>query len=975
MDLGSATDKSTLDEVDLDPVETADLLHSLLPVEQRARLVQKLGSTQIEDAEQALLLAALHFLPRPEHRNAPPRHAWKHFDTRFHAALRESFPMFEPRVLVMHTWGARVKLTGAGVGFELAWINPALADYVETHLVGGIGRGKGSPTIELLREWLEKRPPDGLPFIGLQDFLSEFACDDADREALNAYYDGLEEVCLREMHKVAAHSHDDAELGRRGVRLFRNMYHEVFTRGEFTIHGVRHLSLGGIKFRHNKRPGYQTDDTFDLYAALHLDENASTLDDGGIGVLSAQGVFIPVSARRQLYHDWREAAAQAEAAGIVARNFSHNLGSHAAHHVVKHMRVRSLLKTNMGAEGSELVTKNQGELLSECADFIDYLSKRAEITAYYSTLGSSIYTLPITLTYLESGFEDQTLLKRYLCKSERCDNVDLNIDQGDGIKVEIPCGFLGLHALFALIENFARNSAKHAAREIASKAIISVSLRVEENRRSVEAGSEFDTYVCYLTDEAAKPPSEARFAKIQSLNRAAQQYFSECPADSVSKSDRGQSLGLMEMNLWAAFLRRRSPLEALGGTEAGPCIEYLLDDEGHLAMRFELLKGKELVWLQSDQEDEHSTHSQFVLDTREPPNESLFVRGRWVRLAPTKARADEPGRELWTPLSKMCSKAERVPFDDSIDVSPQYVQALWLRSLLDATLEDTLLGHGDSGPLIHIIIRDNPFHIIQEDLDREFDPDTVDGRRLYDLPVRFHCFSDVSELSGRVRDGDLIAVWDRHGEKKNFFKNQCHKFRVIHYECFSTPREGPNNENHTILSSLLSDRENPIEYAIGFLLEAALVKVLLIDERMCPEDDALWEYCARAGIFGLDPVKEPNRGSWSSVVSNAQTRFLSFLGIRMPFVCLSIHSTLYSKIRDEGGEVELEGDLKTFLQAQRATIPYVSTHSGRGGVSESERGDVPYFPVTSIREPAFDHPSKLMLVQTLLRGGGTRIHE
>lgn len=221
----------------------------------------------------------------------------------------------------------------------------------------------------------------------------------------------------------------------------------------------------------------------------------------------------------------KEAIKSAKAA-IMARNMSHNLGSHVMsylkqhlysvtdivqHSVLKHLieEEHFIERINNADEALDVLQGTELPFLVGMGRFINYLQERQDFIATISTdfipyfsnvnLKDSIFD-ELNPDYRHerhsdrSGYKPDNLLLSFIAKSEEFDREGINIcfrkfnglndkkyhsgkrddSSGDGeqslnemrqIEVNLPGGIIGRQAIFSIFENIIRNSAKHGAKK------------------------------------------------------------------------------------------------------------------------------------------------------------------------------------------------------------------------------------------------------------------------------------------------------------------------------------------------------------------------------------------------------------------------------------------------------------------------------------------------------------------------------
>lgn len=162
-------------------------------------------------------------------------------------------------------------------------------------------------------------------------------------------------------------------------------------------------------------------------------------------------------------------------AAIMGRNMSHNLGSHAIGHLAGFLS---------SATQSVILERYSMEQIS---DYFRYLQKRMDFIAQISTSSpswcqSTNWLVASANTHVKDGviseFRNQKCLLDNIARSEKIVlirdeyeqigllNIEANIVGGGARVVEIPHGQVGAQALYSILENIIRNSAKHGSKPV-----------------------------------------------------------------------------------------------------------------------------------------------------------------------------------------------------------------------------------------------------------------------------------------------------------------------------------------------------------------------------------------------------------------------------------------------------------------------------------------------------------------------------
>lgn len=157
---------------------------------------------------------------------------------------------------------------------------------------------------------------------------------------------------------------------------------------------------------------------------------------------SKDGLYISLQLVKEYVY---KHALQSAIAAIMARNMSHNIGSHVIFYSA---------------------SANHDYHTDQHKTFLRYLQERMEFLSLVSTTEAS-WGVKYGLKSLIEHFESQTILLDNIVKSEGIDNNEVKIKINPTPKLSkmpdilIPHGEAGKQAIYTILENFIRNTAKH----------------------------------------------------------------------------------------------------------------------------------------------------------------------------------------------------------------------------------------------------------------------------------------------------------------------------------------------------------------------------------------------------------------------------------------------------------------------------------------------------------------------------------
>jgi DNA repair photolyase len=258
-----------------------------------------------------------------------------------------------------------------------------------------------------------------------------------------------------------------------------------------------------------------------------------------------------------------EQSLRSAVAAIMARNMSHNIGSHALWHI-----------------SQEYPTGQEGKIKS----FMNYIRERMGFVGLIST------TKPTWA--IEKNLE-KDILKRFKNEEILCDNIvksetekkfEITFSECNK-KIEMPHGLYGAQAFFVILENIIRNTVKHNIEKIKqSSSSLTFHIKLEEVD---EEKYKDDYYKITVTDNL----QTANENLITNLNK----MIKDDIIDTTGKLNN-RYLGFKEMKISAGFLLMLSP-ENLESENVPQPILKVDKINGNLSHIFYLRKPKEVLIL------------------------------------------------------------------------------------------------------------------------------------------------------------------------------------------------------------------------------------------------------------------------------------------------------------------------------------------------------------------------------------------
>jgi hypothetical protein len=296
----------------------------------------------------------------------------------------------------------------------------------------------------------------------------------------------------------------------------------------------------------------------------------------------------------------RRSALRNAAVSIMARNMSHNIGSHVL------VAAQREIATAVDGEKAELL-RQLGKLQQHLQSRMDFIAEMATVESFYSpvhdlfaeVLGFNVMRESETLSIKSSipikeeerlGFVAQDLLLKHISGDENLTaHLSLIGSARDHHDVQFSCpgGTLGWQAFYVILENIIRNVAKHSNALLPEKHKVHINIRVVD-----AANDDFDDFWevrVWDTCKSAFQMNNDQFL-VHHIN---EDFFDEKKLtprypkliDADGRLERGR-WGLREMYICAAYLREisLSDLESVRPVDEPPVVlkAIAVDDLGNL---------------------------------------------------------------------------------------------------------------------------------------------------------------------------------------------------------------------------------------------------------------------------------------------------------------------------------------------------------------------------------------------------------
>jgi hypothetical protein len=351
------------------------------------------------------------------------------------------------------------------------------------------------------------------------------------------------------------------------------------------------------------------------------------------------------------------------------------------------------------------------------------------------------------------------------------DKIEFNDEQKD-FEVSLP-GTLGKHALYSILENFIRNSAKHGGATKSNG--LDIILLVKEEEKEFEIT---------LTDNC----SEVTQGQIDEFNRSIK-------TEILKRKD----LGLIDMKVNACLLAGRELNDE-------NCKEALTAElhEGKLAYKFTIAKPKKAVFIGNFVEEKSNSNGFYHFKTIEDYSKSDIHKSfEFVVLADDLYKKQR--NEIACELPARVLKYSEIESDKTENI--EHLYEVWLKKL-----------RSDKKASIHLFFEQN-----------NDTPPTKEFKAKYEKHQTLKVYSN-EDLNAELTIADEKNVlFDRHGgligklSKDKSLVDTNHSWVLI----------DKNNPDFDYISRY--DIENKTNLLPYELEEAGLLKVLIIDERVAEQ--------------------------------------------------------------------------------------------------------------------------------------------
>lgn len=558
-------------------------------------------------------------------------------------------------------------------------------------------------------------------------------------------------------------------------------------------------------------------------------------------LISAINSWATLYTTRELVKYTRLKSVGAAIAQVMARNMSHNFGSHVLsyfitpdaynrmgdEHVASMESYGSLQGTSLTAEVFKDKDKNH-----QAAYFVQYLKSRmdylSEVTfgvsdlvttkMMYGDVMKELDRVRILLNHI-SGVEDFKYRFRLLRSDE-----EKELTPEEDFGVAFPNDILGCQAFYNIVENIIRNTAKHGAGKTGDRdTTFTIRVRDVSLSRGLTV-EDADRLYCIEIDDGIP------YDDIDTLVRKQNERLNESVLDAHNNL-RSHSLGLLEMKASAAFLRQIDLVDIVSE-------EYRVDteDDGKDFCLYEGVRRMNIIKAFKAPVGKDRGYALGYRFFLQKPKEFLFVGDGWEK------QVDSKRRNEWLRLGVeiMSASQFRAAMDSGKAFSHQFL-VYDETSQADVFLKEnrTLLPLRiipDRDNILAGLLRDEKsldmLKVLKEEAWSRFEPDIPIKDRLQVSPPRQiimkrHKETYLEDFDGVFKGENAIfknkEVWIENLTSRTM--NKLPEFASYAYE------DDPDEDGEELLSMYIMGIEQQ-DRIVRSLDEAYHDRVVVIDERV-----------------------------------------------------------------------------------------------------------------------------------------------
>ena len=696
----------------------------------------------------------------------------------------------------------------------------------------------------------------------------------------------------------------------------------------------------------------------------------------------------------------RRHAIQTAATAIMSRNLSHNIGSHVL------ARYANKIGTDNPSH-SKSDTDHRGE-------FLAYLQRRMDFLAEVSTSERAFWMQALSLQHqidqmnyckqkIRYGDEADPILLRFITGKEELKATVKY--EGEDMQFTCPSGEVGVHALFVILENIIRNSARHG--NVTGRDTVELRVRVDR------CGSTDDLLKLEIVDAGSKVAGggEGEVSLPQKINCIVGDPF----LDEDGKAEP-ENWGVREMQICAHYLRGFS-LHDLDGAPEGtlPVLEAGCHD-GKLKYTVYLHRAKRVAVVVGN---DPTALSQETIETLRVQGIRVIVAGNspdWDKIGArasgyeflvveegieglpncvrSRAASSLPVRTLRLPRKKVKCLIDNAAADCSSWMWMESLHKCWAGQIRDKR------SAWKDKPLFGVAISTE--QALQPARDDCWPASTpCDGlifaRKSLTCPIRKPLPESAGLWLDRLTQSEnqerhaIAAAWVDHATREDFSARGCGlgqsgkpKPRNQRERRWISGEGARSGDPH---ARFLNDRSQGSEWEI---LAAAIPRVAVLDERVQSAGDEdssvagmkrheLWRYM---GVWAPKKPGQDDGGGCNLDTPNFDEckKFLEKPAERCeqyPIDILVVHLTILERLTLDCEETT-DRTLHRLLRGTQAENAEVVVVTGRGvpAVARAAGGDkgralrgVRYLPISALLESLVSRPSKLGVLRTLWSAG------
>ena len=512
---------------------------------------------------------------------------------------------------------------------------------------------------------------------------------------------------------------------------------------------------------------------------------------------------------------------------ILARNISHNLGSH----------VLAIISSEDGLANVLNDEWNSIEI-GQLAAFNAYLRTRMDFIADISTSDPVVSVRRKIDQEILQKFKKEDVVCHFISGTDVvCKNINFKnrIDFNADPQIQIPNGELGKHALYIIMENIIRNSVKHARKlALLGEKELEITLELYDESPKGNPQAEIQRfYRCVIYDNTPHDPpmNSPEF----NIDRIINTQYIYPPVMEKNKSTRTRGWGIIEMKIAAAYLRKIAISK----------LDYGFDKPLLRAVKVPIENSRSAFYLGYE----------FYL---KKPREILIVdTGSYIKQEKAANNYINSGIRVIS-LKELGENPNNIFSHEFIIVLGKHN----LKSIKESKFHPIRWFQIENRDLITKIsglLKNNPeslINFIWEDWIKTFL-----ARKRIDTSLDLHyCLENNCLTKFTGQDLNNLLIYDLHGDliKKENIDNPSQKFSDPSSYYFYEPF-GSDSPSGRLLTHLDKETESYLQRLKMEFYEAALTDVIILDERIQREA------VSKSSRYGVKEYNFIEELSWSRV--------------------------------------------------------------------------------------------------------------